>query len=329
MTISGSFRTFYFTLIAALALMAQPLAAAADEITVAQWGGNSMFGAPFAVALDKNLFKPEGIDITGIIGSAGGGTSVRNTFAGETPYGEATLASALAAAREGIDLIIVNTGARNVGDAYLVTMPNSDIKSVKDLEGKKVAITSPKSASEMLLQMTMKEKNVDATKVSIIAAGGYIPALTMLEQGAVAASVNSDPLAVTRKNRYRVLYQASDILPPMTVSVGITSRAFANAHPEKLRAIIAGRRKAVDAMYADPAVAVAALENLWKLPPDVAKESVDNMIRTQMWSRGELNQAELNRTVEGLRLVGELKEPVNWDKLLDRSFLPPDLQAIK
>jgi NitT/TauT family transport system substrate-binding protein len=74
---------------------------------------------------------------------------------------------------------------------------------------------------------------------------------------------------------------------------------------------------------------VAALENLWKLPPDVAKESVDNMIRTQMWSRGELNQAELNRTAEGLRLVGELKEPVNWDKLLDRSFLPPDLQAIK
>jgi NitT/TauT family transport system substrate-binding protein len=312
---------------AAVAILAYASLANAEEITVNQWGGNSMYGAPFAVALDKDLFKQEGINITGIIGSTGGGTSVRNTFASETPYGEATLAAALAAAREGLDLIIVNTGARNVGDGYVVVMPGSDVKTINDLVGKKVAITSPKSSSEMLLLMALKEKSVDASKVSLVAAGGYVPALTMLEHNAVAGSVNADPLAITRKGRYRVLYKVSDLLPPMTMSVGITSRTFAKAHPEKLRAIIAARRKAVDAMYADPAIAVTAIEKLWKLSPNVAKEAVDNMVQTKMWSRGELSQAELDRTADGLRLIGELKEPVDWKKLIDRSFLPPDLKA--
>jgi NitT/TauT family transport system substrate-binding protein len=80
-------------------------------------------------------------------------------------------------------------------------------------------------------------------------------------------------------------------------------------------------------MYADPAIAVTAIEKLWKLSPNVAKEAVDNMVQTKMWSRGELSQAELDRTADGLRLIGELKEPVDWKKLIDRSFLPPDLKA--
>ena len=31
--------------------------------------------------------------------------------------------------------------------------------------------------------------------------------------------------------------------------------------------------------------------------------------------------------VEGLKIVGKLKEPIDWQKVTDVSFLPPDLQA--
>ena len=58
--------------------------ALADEISVTQWG-QSLYGAPFAVALDKGLFKKAGIDITGVIGSGGGGTTVRNSLASPRP----------------------------------------------------------------------------------------------------------------------------------------------------------------------------------------------------------------------------------------------------
>ena len=71
---------------------------------------------------------------------------------------------------------------------------------------------------------------------------GYVNGLTMLEQGAVSGAVLIEPLSIIRKNQYRTVYRAGDILQPMTTSVGITTREFAKAHPDQLRAIIAGRR---------------------------------------------------------------------------------------
>ena len=35
----------------------------------------------------------------------------------------------------------------------------------------------------------------------------------------------------------------------------------------------------------------------------------------------------MDRMVEGLKIVGKLKEPIDWQKVTDVSFLPQDLQA--
>jgi NitT/TauT family transport system substrate-binding protein len=318
-----SFRQIGFVSLLAAAFAQSP--ALADEISVTQWG-QSLYGAPFAVAMDKGLFKKAGIDITGVIGSGGGGTTVRNILASTTPYGEVALPAALAAAREGLDLVLVNVGTRTVAESTLVTMPNSDIKTINDLIGKKVAITSPKSSSEMIFLMEMKAKGIDASQVARVAAGGYPPALTMLEQGAVSAAGLIEPLSIIRKDRYRTVIAAKDVLPPMTTSVGITTREFAKAHPDKLRAIIAGRRAAVEAIYANPDEAAAILQKTWNFDPAIAREAVRNMIGPKMWSLGDFDRAELDRTVEGLRLIGEVKGEIVWDKLIDQSFLPADLQ---
>ena len=218
--------------------------ARAEEISVTQWGA-SLYGAPFAVAMEDGDFKKAGIDITGIIGSAGGGTSVRNILASDTPYGEVATAAALAAARQGLDVAIVNGATRTVAESSLVTMPDSNIKTLQDLIGRKVAITSPKSTSEMVFLMELQKEGIDATKIQRVASGGYTQGLTMLEQGAVDAAVLIEPLSIIRKDRYRTVVRAKGLLPAMTTSVGITTREFAKAHPEKLRAIIAGRRMGV------------------------------------------------------------------------------------
>jgi NitT/TauT family transport system substrate-binding protein len=301
---------------ASLVLLAAGLIGApvtrADEISVTQWG-SSLYGLPYAVAMDKGLFKKAGVDITGILTSSGGGTTVRNILASKTPYGEVAVAAALAAQRQGLDLVIVNVGTRSVAEASMVTMPGTNVQSVADLAGKKVAITTPKGVSEMLLLMVLKQKGVDAGKVTRVASGGYVNGLTMLEQGAVAGAVLIEPLSIVRKANYRTVYRAGDILQPMTTSVGITTREFAKAHPDELRAIIAGAAK--------------LLETSFKLTPEVAREAVDNMVKSRMWSEGEFNRAELDRVTDGLRLVGELNGEVDWPKLVDTSFLPADLKA--
>lgn len=298
----------------------------AEEISVTQWG-NSLYGLPYAVAMDKGLFKHEGIDITGIIGSGGGGTTVRNILASETPYGEVAVAAALAAARQGLDLVIVNVGTRSVAESSVVTMPDSGIQSVDDLIGKKIAVTSPKSVSEMLFLLVLQTKKIDASKITRVYSGGYGPGLTMLEQGAVSAATLIEPLSIIKKDRYRTIVAARNVLPPMTTSVGITTREFAKAHPEKLRAIIAGRRAGVDFIYAHPSESAVILQKSYSLAPDVAHEAVENMVGPKMWSEGEFNQTELDRMVEALRLIDEVKGKVDWSALIDASFLPADLKG--
>lgn len=319
-------KTLRSALSAAVLLAAAP--ALADEISVTQWG-TSMYGAPYAVAMSEGLFKKAGVDITSIIGSGGGGTTVRNLLASETPYGDVAIAAALAAQRQGLDVIIVNTGTRSVAEASLVTMPDSPIKSLKDLEGKKVAVTSPKGVSEMLLLMALKAEGVDASKVERVASGGYVNGLTMLEQGAVAAAALIEPLSIMRAEKYRTVANYGKILPPMTTSVGITTRAFAKSNPDKLKAIIAGRAAGVEALYADPAKAAEIIGKAFKLEPAIAKVAVDNMLGPRMWSTGAFDVAEMDRTVDGLRLIGEITGPVDWSKLIDPSFLPPSAQSAK
>ena len=314
-------------IIAALAIVfGLAVTARAEEISVTQWGA-SLYGAPFAVAMEDGDFKKAGIDITGIIGSAGGGTSVRNILASDTPYGEVATAAALAAARQGLDVAIVNGATRTVAESSLVTMPDSSIKSLQDLVGRKVAITSPKSTSEMVFLMELKEQGIDASKIQRVASGGYTQGLTMLEQGAVDAAVLIEPLSIIRKDRYRTVVRAKGLLPAMTTSVGITTREFAKAHPDKLRAIIAGRRMGVQAIYADPVAASKLVAKQFNMEPGLAQQAVANMIEPRMWSEGEISLVELNRIADGLKLVGEITAIPDWSTLVDRSFLPSDLKA--
>ncbi|MBO0759555.1 MAG: hypothetical protein J2P54_27265, partial [Bradyrhizobiaceae bacterium] len=104
------------------------------------------------------------------------------------------------------------------------------------------------------------------------------------------------------------------------------TREFAKTNPEKLRAIVAGRRVAVEQIYADPDGAAAILQTLWNFEPTIAKEAVHNMIAPKMWGLGDFNRTELDRTVDGLRLIGEINSEITWSKLIDQSYLPPDLQ---
>ncbi len=53
-----------------------------------------------------------------------------------------------------------------------------------------------------------------------------------------------------------------------------------------------------------------------------------NMIAPRMWSEGGFDQAELDRIAAGLRLVGEIEAPPDWAGLIDRAYLPADLQRV-
>ncbi len=300
--------------------------AAAEEISVSHWGV-TMFGAPYAVAMEKGFFRRSGVDITGILTSKGGGTTVRNVLAGGLPYGEVALAAIITAIREGIDIKIVNSGVNTVADILWVTMPNSSVKSIKDLIGKKMAITSPKGVTDMLSIMVLEASGIPLDQVERPALGSLGAGLTALESGSVQAAAIIEPVWSARKDRYRALFYVKDVLPPMNQMVGITTSEFARTQPQKLRAIIAGRRMGVDYLYANPKESAQFIAKAYNVKPEVVEIAVSNLAALRYWSRGEFDIKGMNEMVRGLKIIGEVKGEIDWDKIIDRSFLPADLRG--
>ena len=75
---------FRVALVAAAAafLANQPIRSEAVELNVTHFG-TGMYGVPYAIAKEKGYFKEAGLDVTGFLTSAGGGTTVRNVLASE------------------------------------------------------------------------------------------------------------------------------------------------------------------------------------------------------------------------------------------------------
>src|SRR5665213_1096243 len=131
-----------------LAAFAVATPAAAENIAVGNYG-SSANGMPFAVALAKGYFQEEGANVTGIVASEGGGTSVRNAMAG-VAYGEANPGAIAVAIQQGADIKIVSDNVLTIAEFAWLVKKDSPIKTIKDLKGKKIGYTNPRSTSQAL-----------------------------------------------------------------------------------------------------------------------------------------------------------------------------------
>src|SRR5204862_6536671 len=111
--------------------------AGAEELAIGNYGVSAN-GMPFGVALAKGYFKDEGLNITGLISSAGGGTSLRNMLAGGgVPYGEVNPGVVVSAILAGADLKIVSDNVLTVAEFVWAVKPDSPLQTIKDIKGKK------------------------------------------------------------------------------------------------------------------------------------------------------------------------------------------------
>lgn len=300
---------------------------AQSETIVASHYGFLLNTAPIAVAIERGEFKKRGIDITEVISSSGGGTTMRNQIASGAGYGVVGTAAALAAYREGHDIRIVSANVMSLADLFWVSMPGKGINSIQDLKGKKVAYTRPRSTSETLAKMAIAAAGIPADQIELLSLGKIGAGLAALERGDVDAALILEPLWSGRLGKYEVAFDLKN-LPRMTQTVGVTTAEFMKENPEKLRAILAARRAAVDYLYLEPEKAAKLVAKAYgeKLSEEVAINAVKNMVAINYWGRGRFDMQALENMLDGLRAQGSWEGPIDWNDVLDDSFLPKDQQ---
>jgi NitT/TauT family transport system substrate-binding protein len=312
-------------------ILALGLAAAspakAEDLLVTQYKADPS-GAPYGIALEKGFFKKNGIDITGIISGAGGGNSVRSAMATELGFGDVTAAPVIAAADQGQDVKIIGITSRSLADLVVIVMPNSPIKTAADMKGKKFGISNPKSLGEMMGVLVMEKAGLKQGDVQMTPLGSLGGALTALENGVV--DVTSIPIVLFRQRggetKYRVLVGPKD-LPLVPSQLSMASGDAMKKHPDKLRAIQNARREGTKFIYEHTDEAIQILSKVYEpLPAKDVAAMVKELVDAKFWIEGRIEMPLLENTVRAMRYVGMLEKDVDLKKMVDSSFLPPDLQ---
>jgi NitT/TauT family transport system substrate-binding protein len=316
-------------------LAVQTLATAHAESVVVSNYGVTTNGMPFAVAMDKGFFKEAGVNVDGVLTSDGGGTTIRNLLGGKLAYGEAAVSAVVSAVQGGADLKIISGNVHTVAEFYWVAMPKSPVASLKDLKGRKLGYTNPRSTSQALAFLIMERLGLKEGEVELVRTGGFGAGLTMLEIGGVDVVPVAEPLWSSNQGKYKPIAAAPDILPALSNVVGVTTAEAAKTKGDFIRGVIRARRKAVEYMYANPKESAVAVAKAYNLEPAVAESTIRNLLGSEKkggvpyWGPGDLRIDTMDNMIRAQKIVGALKGDPDWSKLVDESFLPDDLKTKK
>jgi len=183
-------------------MLTSSLAAAQSKITVAVGGGACLCYLPTVLAKQLGEFEKAGLAVEPV--DLKGGSDALNAVLG----GSADVVSGyfdhcvnLAAKKQELQSFVVY-------DRYpglvLVVSPShtNEIKSIKDLAGKKVGVSAPGSSTDFFLKYLLKKNGLDPTSAAVIGVGLGATAVAAMQQGQIDAAVMLDPSVTVLQGSY-------------------------------------------------------------------------------------------------------------------------------
>ena len=321
------------TTVVALACTLAAFTARAEQVVVSNYAVTTN-GMPFAVAMEKGYFREFKVNVDGILTSDGGGTTIRNLLGGKLSYGEAAVSAVVSAVQGGADLKIISGNVHTVAEFVWVAMPRSPVNSLKDLKGKKLGYTNPRSTSQALAVLLLEKAGYKPEDAELVKTGGFGPMLAALELDQIDVAAVTEPLWSKVKDKYRVLVTGAEALPPLDNVVGMTTAEAARTRGDFIRAVIRARRRAVEFMIANPDEAGDIVAKPFNITPEVARSAVRNLTTSftqgiPYWGTGQIHLAGMKRIIEVQKSVGAITGEIDLSKMIDTSFLPDDIKTPK
>jgi NitT/TauT family transport system substrate-binding protein len=186
------------------------LAAAQSKITIAIGGGSCLCYLPTVLAKQLGEYDKAGLAVE-LVDLKGGSDALKAVLGGSADVvsGYFDHCVNLAAKKQELQAFVVY-------DRYpglvLVVSPshNSEIKSIKDLAGKKVGVSAPGSSTDFFLKFLLKKNGVNPVDTAVIGVGLGATAVAAMEQGQIDAAVMLDPAVTVLQGSHPDLKILSD-----------------------------------------------------------------------------------------------------------------------
>jgi NitT/TauT family transport system substrate-binding protein len=251
-------------------------------------------------ALRQGLFAKEGLKAELTV-YRGGAEAFEAVAAGAADLTVGSVAIVAGGIKKGVKTKAVAGAGLGYYGWYLMTKAGSPIKSVKDLEGKKVGITSAGSATDILARWTMADKKVNFTRVPL-GGGGLVPNLL---SGNVEAIVLYSPLSfkVLKDKSVNILVDFGKEVPEHLSGVWIASDKLITEKPQVVQKAVNALFGAMIVLNAERDTAVKLIAEIDEIPPDIAAAELDGNIK-KLSKTGEMQTIWVERAFGMAKLVG-------------------------
>jgi NitT/TauT family transport system substrate-binding protein len=205
-------RTMFNRLIGTLlaVFLTSGLAAAQTKITIAVGGGACLCYLPTVLAKQLGEYDKAGLAVE-LVDLKGGSDALKAVLGGSADVvsGYFDHCVNLAAKKQELQAFVVYD--RYPGLVLGVSPShNSEIKSIKDLAGKKVGVSAPGSSTDFFLKFLLKKNGLNPADTAVIGVGLGATAVAAMEQGQIDAAVMLDPAVTVLQGSHPDLQILSD-----------------------------------------------------------------------------------------------------------------------
>ncbi|GGM35626.1 hypothetical protein GCM10007977_041310 [Dactylosporangium sucinum] len=239
--------------------------------------------APFSVVplgVEQGIFKKYGLDVEiKIISTAS--TMPPAVLADQLQFSNWSFPSFAALADKKLPLKIIGAGdtaGRGEADDYiqLISLADGGVTSVSQLAGKKVAVNSLASLTEVQIKAALKAAGVDPASVELVPIPfpDQFAALAAKRVDAIGAG---EPFLTAAKQKAKVNFLSAldaAVMPDLPLSLWMTSERFLQQNPKAVRAFQLALKESLEYAKSNPDKVRAFMPGFAKVDEAVAKAMI-------------------------------------------------------
>jgi len=201
---------------------------------------------------------------------------------------------------------------------------SADIKTVADLKGKKLGVSSHGSASDIATRVALKKVGLDPEKdVSIITVGSSQNRTAALQSGAIQGGMDQPPSSYQlEKQGLHALFDMASLKAPTVNNGVIMQRTWYNGHKDVAQKYIDSLTQALVRSKKDRPFAAQTLNKYMKLDDlDASKRSVDFADDNLFPNAPAIHKEDFADAVEVLGPTNPAVKNYDLTKLIDNSLV--------
>jgi len=194
------------------------------------------------------------------------------------------------------------------------------LSNVKELEGKKVAVSRIGSESHRYGSLMIESGGADPKKVTFIQTGSTTVSLTAIQQGSVNAAVLSPPFTgIMAEKGFKILGRSRSLAEAPWLGL-VVHRQKVERKPEQVRNMLRSMRDVTAIIRRDRPAVISYIEKIFKVSTANAAASYDD-IAGVMVDPLMLGDKQIQEYLDGSYQRGELPKPISASEMFDFSLL--------